>query len=92
MELEPLLVLLRSHGIARYEADGISVEFHAEQQSTRTGFMQDMLKSAPAAAQPPDDETCTCGHKILTDHNEQGCLHGCEIDTCGRQGTAGDDA
>lgn len=50
------------------------------------------LIGAKRKSPTPDEEQCTCGHKILTDHNEQGCLHGCALDTCGRQGMAGDDA
>lgn len=122
LDFKQMLDTLRSRGVSRFEGYGISVEFHVEQPSTRTAFMQDMLMpTAPAAAvcpgpvmhrvmvgtlasqcpqcvlqaappAPPDEETCTCGHKILTDHGMTGCYHGCEMSTCGRQGTAGDDA
>lgn len=86
------LSALRTGGVSRFDGYGISVSFHAEQQPARTGFMQDMLKPAVTQRPEDDEEACTCGHKIITDHGMTGCYHGCEMSTCGRQGTASDDA
>lgn len=81
-----LLNLLRAKGVARFEADGLSLSFH-EPANVFSKKAQDFVFEPGDKAQPPppDEEQCTCGHKILTDHNEQGCLHGCALDTCGRE-------
>ena len=41
--------------------------------------------------EPEEDklDVCTCGHVIVTDHNEHGCLHGCSIEVCAPQGSDG---
>jgi phosphoribosylformimino-5-aminoimidazole carboxamide ribonucleotide (ProFAR) isomerase len=44
-------------------------------------------RSDPEAISPDElaeqlAENCPCGHALMTDHNEHGCLHGCAIDVC----------
>lgn len=95
-KLWPLLDGLRARGVARYEADGICVSFHesipkglgvaagrrpsnAETSSAATPVRSD--NSSPTGSM--DEDLCTCGHAILTDHMPTGCVHGCAIETCG---------
>lgn len=92
MELGLLLDLLREKGVARYEADGISVSFHSHEgvwsaagrrwprQEDRGVIDEPKIPAAPEAA---GEDLCTCGHPILTDHMPTGCVHGCAIETCG---------
>jgi hypothetical protein len=28
------------------------------------------------------DDQCACGHSLSTEHNQQGCLHGCDVEKC----------
>jgi hypothetical protein len=73
-ELTDLAAAMRASGVVRYRSGGLEIQLHP---------------SAFAAAPPAepvnaaaDGDACACGHSLVTDHNPQGCLHGCDVATC----------
>lgn len=87
-KLWPLLDGLRARGVARYEAAGICVSFHEpglDRSMAMVASEYGKYETAigPDSRPPPDEDLCTCGHPILTDHMPTGCVHGCAIETCG---------
>lgn len=67
-------------------------------KSTGADFDVEFFPTMPAADESPMapktmllgsslEEKCPCGHGLETEHNELGCLHGCEMTTCAKSKT-----
>lgn len=86
--LAALLRTLLSFGVRTFEGHGISVEFN---DPAPANVWASPEKPAVIDDRPKPDPSCTCGH-ALTEHNESGCILGCDIETCGIDLKAGANA
>lgn len=76
--LSALLDLLRSKGVASYagtlEGERVCVTFQP------AGVVP--LQPMPTQLGETEAEGCACGHPLIGDHSENGCLHGCDPADC----------
>ncbi len=72
-ELKGLVEFMREFRIQRLKYEGVEVDL-------REGG------AAPAqvgtAEKSSEEAPCPCGHALMYEHNEQGCLHGCSVALC----------
>lgn len=76
--LSALLDLLKSKGVASYtgpcDGERVCVTFQA------AGPVP--LQPMPTQLGETEAEVCACGHPEVGDHNENGCLRGCDPADC----------
>jgi hypothetical protein len=78
MSLRDLVDLMASHKLRRLKLQEIEIEMDP------AGFTVAAEVEAGTTATLEDDkgQVCACGHGIMSEHNEHGCLHGCSIEVC----------
>jgi len=74
--LKELVGYMRKQKITHLEWNGAVIDLSP----------QAFISSTPTPIAGEAEEACTCGHPLLTEHGETGCLHGCAIDSCARPG------
>jgi hypothetical protein len=75
--LEQLIDIMSANHLRRLHLGGIDLEMDA------SGFERPEAPGEGTTGEVVDDaKVCTCGHGIMTEHSEHGCLHGCSIDIC----------
>lgn len=80
-DLRSVLELMREFRVRSLTRGDLSIELHETAffvVPTDTGEGAD--KRAPSFMEP--ESTCSCGHALVTEHNEHGCLHGCSMGAC----------
>jgi hypothetical protein len=84
MTLRDLLLLMHEHRAIR-----VKTTLYVEDRAAPTEI--ELAPNAfdwtgPQLPKPaePETERCQCGHSILTEHTEHGCLMGCDLLSCGR--------
>lgn len=84
MTLRDLLLLMHEHRAVR-----IKTTLYVEDRAapTEIELAPNAFAEVPQSKAPESTETerCRCGHSILTEHTEHGCLMGCELTLCGRE-------
>jgi hypothetical protein len=73
-DLSDLLSVVQRFGVRRFRLDDLEVEFAPEPQK-----FYDIASAVSAAT---ESETCACGHHLVTEHSEHGCLRGCDLAVC----------
>lgn len=80
--LREILGIMRDFNVKRCTIGGIEVELHD------SAFARAETKASPAELKSLSDalaepeESCVCGHPILSEHSSDGCLHGCPVAVC----------
>lgn len=70
-DLRSLIAVLREGGVSEYRAGDVVLVLSPNQWTQ------------PPVPKAEPDENCTCGH-ALHDHNQSGCVLGCDLAACGR--------
>jgi hypothetical protein len=78
-DLQELLTVLRRNRVQQYQAAGVIIVLHPDSWASA----HERPTTVSTTADPIPDERCSCAHS-LNDHTQAGCIHGCEIDQCGR--------
>ena len=67
-EVDSLIAMAREHGVKRMRLGECDFEFFALDEAS--------------ALESDGLELCPCGHHLVTEHNEVGCLRGCSHELC----------
>jgi hypothetical protein len=77
-DLQELLTVLRRNRVQQYSARDLTLVLHPS-------AWEQAAPERPATMSTTADpiELCSCGCD-LNEHTQAGCIHGCDIDKCGR--------
>jgi hypothetical protein len=81
-KLTTLIGLMTERRIVRMRVDGIEIELHSDAFCLRPPDTQ--VVTPPPVLDKPESTLCACGHDLLTEHNDAGCLFGCPASVCAR--------
>jgi hypothetical protein len=74
--LDKTVAYMLQHKIVRFRSlDGIEIELHPD------AFKSTWI-DIPLESQETDQAKCDCGHDLVIEHSEVGCLHGCSERLC----------
>ena len=77
--LTDLIDLMAQHKLRRLKLNQIEIDMDPEGFTRAVEPVED---GTVAELQGDSSKVCACGHGIMTEHNEHGCLHGCSVDIC----------
>ena len=72
-ELEKLLALMVRFKVEHLETEDAEIKMHP-------AAFNELAKPEPV--EPGVRDICRCGHRLVVEHNEAGCLYGCALEVC----------